>query len=107
MKDVLIGFLIIVAFVVMIMFILPAMGLYQIQFWGVKYADANRQVFEHSKSYTHGTIRDLENLKLEYSRAKTPEEKAAILDVVHHRSADFNQGELPTDLREFVGQAYN
>lgn len=107
MKGIFRGFLVIVAFVAMITFILPAMGLYQIQFWGVKYADANRQVFEHSKSYVHGNVRDIENLKLEYSRAKTPEEKAAILDVLHHRTVDINRDELPADLREFVGQAYN
>lgn len=104
MKEFSIWVGIIVVLFVLTMFVFPAMGLYQIQFWGVKYADANRKVFEHSQSYNQGMIRDMENLRLSYLHSNDPAEKAAILDTARHRAAGYNTQELPADLQQFVNQ---
>ena len=61
-----------------------------------------REVFEETKSYVHGTIRDLENLRLEYSRAENEGHKNVLRSTILHRIATFDQDKLPDDLRVFV-----
>ena len=45
----------------------------------------HRKVFENTKSYNDRMIRDLENLKLEYTKG-TNDQKAALKSVILHRS---------------------
>ena len=54
-------------------------------FWEPKFEDARRQVFENTKSFRDGSSRDLDNLRVAYMQAKTPEEKAVIKDTIRHR----------------------
>jgi len=53
---------------------------------GPKYQNAHREIFENTKSFRDGSSRDLDNLRLSYLRAATPEEKAAIKDIMRHRA---------------------
>lgn len=104
MSNILTTILFTILFFALVLFVLPAMGLYQVNFWGVKYADANRKVFERSQSYNQGMIRDMENLKLAYLHSNSPDEKAAILDTARHRAAGYSTAELPLDLQQFINQ---
>ena len=71
-------------------------------FWGPKYEDVRRDIFENTKSYKHGTIRDLYNLKLEYETSDNEAHKAAIASTIRHRVAAYPREELPYELRQFI-----
>lgn len=70
--------------------------------WGVRTADVRREVFEESKSFVHGTIRDIENLAVDYAKADSDTERAIIKQTVLHRVSTFDTKELPKHLAEFV-----
>lgn len=79
-------------------FILQVAGLFNLKFWGVKYKDAHREIFERSKSYNHAMIRDLENLCIEYKKTEEVGHKDAIAATIHYRRSSF-KGELPQHVR--------
>lgn len=64
------------------------------QHYAPRYEQVRRETYEQSRAYQEGTVRDLENLRLEYGRAQTDSARAAIKDTVRERSAD-----LPDDLQ--------
>lgn len=70
--------------------------------WGVRTADVRREVFEESKSFVHGTIRDIENLAVDYAKADSDTERAIIKQTVLHRVSTFDTKELPEHLVTFV-----
>lgn len=82
-----------------------AFGLFELEFFGTKRADIERNIFEQSQSYRHGTIRDLRNLQMEYvdAEAGTPQRKVIRSTVIHQAGA-VDRDELPADLRQFIEQ---
>lgn len=62
-----------------------------------------RDVYEESKSYRDGTIRDLDNLRLEWLRASEVHKKA-IAETARHRAADFPRADLPERIREWLSE---
>lgn len=71
-------------------------------FWAPKYADAERNVFEHTHSYTKGMIQELQSMEFDYEKTTDPAAKAALGAIILHRTADFPEDELPSDLARFV-----
>lgn len=86
-----------VAAIGIITFGLPALGLFNINFWGVKYEDAKRNVFEQSKSYNHGMQRDIQNLINSYDLADE-NQKNALKATIRHRLAAFDINDLPSQI---------
>lgn len=72
------------------------------KFWAPKFEDAKREVFENTKSFRDGSARDLDNLRLEYLRAKTPEEKAALKDVMRHRALGVPAAQISPETRAIL-----
>ena len=66
--------------------------------------DVRRTTFEHSRTFQEGTIRDLDNLRMEYLRAGSDAQRQAIVDTVRHRLADIDLDALPPQTHEFVRQ---
>lgn len=60
-----------------------------------------REVYEESKSYRDGTVRDLDNLRLQWLAADSTH-RAAIAATARHRVADFPREDLPERVREWV-----
>lgn len=85
-----------------VIFGLQAISYGSLKFWGPKYEEAKREIFENTKSYKHGTIRDLQNLMLEYKSADNEGHKAALRVTILHRSAAFDRNELTPQLRQFL-----
>jgi len=73
------------------------------QFFAPKQEAARRSVFEKSKAYNQGMIQELQNMQFEYIKA-APEHQDALAGIILHRAADFNQDELPSDLRAFISE---
>lgn len=76
--------------------------------FGVAHADADRKIFENTKTYVGGMADDLAKYKYEFQKEKDPVAKQAIVDLVVSRFADFDVNELnDKDLREFLKDARN
>lgn len=103
MKDVLIATFLIIGLVVGI-FLLQTLGFESFKFWAPKYEDAHRQVFENTKSFRDGSARDLDNLRVAYSQAKTPEEKSIILDTIRHRALSVPSDQLSPAVNQLINQ---
>ena len=75
-------------------------GLANYSFFAPKYRAVDAQVFKESEQYNDGMIRDLENLKMEYTKAND-EQKAALRAIVVHRFSVYDIDLLPNDLQVF------
>ena len=73
------------------------------KFWAPKYEGVRREVFEQTKSYNQGMIQELQNMQFEYVKADK-EEQVALAEIILHRSADFPEDKLPSDLRIFIAE---
>lgn len=87
-----------------LLFGLPALGLFNLQFWAPKYQDAKRNVFENTNSYVRGNQRDMENLFLAYKVEKDLEAKAAILDTLRHRVNGLPAEQVPQHITQLLNQ---
>ena len=74
---------------VIVAFVLNFLGLHWVKFFKPQYENVNRQVFERTKSYTHGVIQDLAKYFDEYQRA-TLEDKQVIQNTIKFRFAEFD-----------------
>lgn len=75
-------------------FVGNAVGLWSIKFWGVKYENARREVFEQTQSYNHGMITNVDNLCLEYYRVDSDSHRNALKATIRHKVSAF-KGEFP------------
>ena len=60
-----------------------------------------RSVYEQSKAYREGTIRDLQNLMIDYKKADKQEVKTLLANTFLHRVADIQDYDLPSELLTF------
>ena len=76
------------------------------RYFAPKQEAVRREVFEQSKAYQQGMVQELQNMQFEYVKA-TPSQQSALASLILHRVADFDENELPADLRAFVQQLRN
>jgi len=69
-------------------------------YFGPKEAAVERQIFEGTKVYNDGMVRDLENLMMEYKKS-SKEEKVSLREVVLHRFSVYPIEKLPSNLKSF------
>lgn len=70
--------------------------------FGTRYADADREVFENSKPYIHGTIENLVRLKLEYETADNDSHRKAIKNLVLVQMANIDRNQVPYNINTWV-----
>ena len=65
-----------------------------------------RQVFEQTRAFNQGMVQELENMRFKYVETTDKEARAALADVILHRSAGYNMDDpvVPSALRAFVRQ---
>jgi hypothetical protein len=73
------------------------------EYFAPKYTEVDRRVFEESRAFNEGMIRDLQNLKRQYIQAD-PEAKKALRATVIHRFSVYPEDRLPPALRSFYNQ---
>lgn len=73
------------------------------RYFAPKYEQVRRETFEQTKSYRQGMVQDLLKAQEDYVTADDAH-KDAIAAIILHRSADFPEDEMPTDLRAFIHQ---
>ncbi len=71
------------------------------QYFGPKYEQTRRNVFETSKAYNDGMVQELRAMQFEWIKADT-NSQAALGSVFLHRVAQYDNSKLPPDLQEFV-----
>jgi len=81
-----------------------ALGLFNLKFWGVKYEDARREIFEETKSFKHSIIQDMYDLRLEYSKADSDNIRNNIRSIVNNRVVGMDLDYLPIELRNFLNE---
>jgi dsRNA-specific ribonuclease len=67
-----------------------------------KYEQVRRQTFEETKSYRQGMIQELQNMQFEYEKTNDKSAKDRMASIILHRSADFPEADMPSDLRSFI-----
>lgn len=83
---------------------LDLLGLEWTSFIGPKRANIQREIFEESKSYTHGKIQELAKYKKEWESASI-DEKEAIESLICSQFASFDETNInPQDLKNFLQQ---
>ncbi len=89
--------------IIALAFALNIGGLHWKMFFGPKYANVERKIFEESKSYTHGKIEDLGKYFQEYQEAKTQEDKDIIKEFVRLRFNEFDANKINNyKLKQFL-----
>ena len=63
-------------------------GLWELNFFGVKYQNAHRKIFEQSQAYVESERQQLASLRLQYMEAKGPEDRLAIRSTIVHMYAN-------------------
>ena len=88
---------------VLSVFCLSMFGYEMYAFFGPKYAATERKIFENTKSYNDGMIRDFENIKLQYLSANH-DQKDALRATILHRFSVYPRDQLPPDLQRFYSE---
>lgn len=92
-----------IAAFVAFLFLLELFGLEWRKFFNPKKANIEREVFEQTKSYTHGKIQGLAKLYGEYQDAETQVDKAVIENIIIIQFAEFDETKIKSKkLREFL-----
>ena len=93
--------------VLVLMFIIPwILGIYELaytKFFSPRAQNIQREVFENTKSYTHGKIQDLARYYRQYKQAKSDADRDAIAEVIRLQFANFDANRIPSfKLRNFL-----
>lgn len=74
------------------------------RFFGIRYENTRRQIFEQSRAFNQGMVQELENMEVEYTTSKDPKAKEALASVILHRASGYNMDDpiVPAELRTFV-----
>lgn len=86
-----------------VIWLLVANNLGLMQVFAPRFEQVRRETFEQSKAYRQGMIQELQNMQFQYEQA-SEEHKSALRSIILHRAADFDEYDLPSDLRAFIGQ---
>jgi hypothetical protein len=84
-------------------FFLEYFGLVSYRFFAPRRAEAERKVFENTKSFRQGNIQELRNYQISYIKADK-DQKKMLASVISHQFADFNRDDLPSDLKVFLSE---
>ena len=72
------------------------------QHFGTRYASADREIFENSKPFVHGSIENLNRLRMQYQMAESDNHRNAIKTMVVSQTATLDKNRLPEDLKNWI-----
>ena len=90
-----------IAAFLLLIFGLNYFGYAQFAFFAPRIEAVRRSTFEQSKAYNQGMIQELQNMQFQYQQADDAH-KLALASIILHRTADYNNDNLPPDLYAFV-----
>ena len=71
--------------------------------WGTELQSVETDIYRENKSYVEGTIRDLREMQVEYSKADDSQ-REALASLVLHRANELDWERLPGDVRDFLNE---
>ena len=77
-------------------------GLVSLQFFGVRYANVHRQIFEQSQSYVEWLRQELGKYRLEYQRSENTGDKEAIATMLLNDFANVDRTTMNPLDRNFL-----
>ena len=90
------------------MFGLTWLGIEWRGFFGPKQAAVEREIFKETRSYNEAKVQDLAKYRLEYLRADSEEDRAAIASTVRMQFAEYPIDKLPNqELIDFLTEVNN
>jgi hypothetical protein len=99
-KAIGIGFLVLVL-MLGLTWIFQGNDFFMYKFFGLKYENTRREIFEQSKAYNQGLQQEIQNMQFQYAQANK-EQRDALADIILHRVADYDISKLQPDTRQFV-----
>jgi len=72
------------------------------QYFGTRFMNAQRNIYEENYSYVRGTIEHIERLKLEYETADNKSHKLALRQTILMTISSFDIKKLPNHLYIFI-----
>jgi len=92
-----------IIFILVLAFGLEMLGLQWTKFFKPKWQNVEREVFEETKSYTHGKIQDLAKYYKEYNDSDSTENKQTIELLIQSQFAEFDATNIRSQkLRTFL-----
>ena len=70
--------------------------------FGTRYASADREIFENSKPFIHGSIENLNRLRMQYQMSENTNHRSAIKTMVMTQTATLDKSQLPYDLQTWI-----
>lgn len=70
--------------------------------FGKRYANADREIFESSKPFIHGSIENLNRLRMQHQMASNDNHRNAIKLMVVSQTATLDRTQLPYDLQTWI-----
>ena len=97
--------LIVIACIVLLAALIAAvsfgsLGLYR--YFAPQWESARTDTYRENKSYVEGTIRDLRDLKRQWTTARDDDGKRAIAELAKQRAGELDYDRLPRDVREWL-----
>lgn len=84
-------------------FVGNSIGLWQLEFFGTKKANIERNIFDNTKSQVQGTIQALSTYRLEYKTATTEAHKSALREaIILEYDAMARKDLVPGNLVQFI-----
>lgn len=93
-----------VVIVMIALFVATGMYLAYYKTFAVPFSDAQRNAYEHSRSYVEGSVRDLNNLCLELDKADAGH-KSILEDTIRNRYVRLDEADVPTYLQSCLRNA--
>lgn len=91
----------------LLVFFANAIGLINYSFFGPKYENTRRNIYENTQSYNEGKRQELTKYRLEYLESKDKDDKQAIRMTILQSFANYDENKLPSDLRSFLDEMKN
>jgi len=89
--------------VISLLFTLELVGLGFFKFFEPKRENIRREIFEETKSYTHGKIQDLAKYYGEWTKAESLEDKESIEQIIKMQFAEFDAENIKVPkLKQFL-----
>lgn len=85
-------------------FVFNAMGWVNLAFWGPKYEDTKRDIFENTQSYVHGKTTHIAKLRLEYESTESETRKKALKRMILTEASTVENELLPPDMQAFISR---
>lgn len=86
-----------------LMFGMGFIELKYLEIFGIRKENIKRNIYEETKSYSHGKTQDLSNYFLQYQKATLEEEKETIKSVIEMQFADFPINKIRNNqLKQFL-----